>query len=78
MKSRWMKDLFRFEEADDPLVEDDAWVLKANENISIQVCQDGTFGISKFVEGKGCFYHSDNHKHLSDAMKKAVEMQGGE
>mgnify|MGYP003147476884 FL=1 len=69
-----MKDLFRFEESDDPLVEDDVWVLKADENISIQVCQDGTFSISKFVEGEGCFYHRDNYKHLSHAMQKALAM----
>tara|TARA_B100000700_G_C14346374_1_gene535110 strand:+ start:55 stop:312 length:258 start_codon:yes stop_codon:yes gene_type:complete len=71
-----IKDLFRFEEADDPQVEDDAWVLKSDENIGIQVCEDGTFRITKFVEKEGCFYHSDNHKHLLDAMKEAVEMQG--
>ena len=67
-------ELFRFEPSSCPLVEDDAWVLKADENISIQVCKDGIFNITKFVEKEECFYHSDNHKHLQDAMEKALAM----
>ena len=70
-----IKDLFEYQEADEPSVEDDAWVLKTDENVSIQICQDGTFGVTCWVEEEEAFHHSPNYENVKDAMKTAVKFR---
>lgn len=44
-----MKTLFTFEEASDPMVEDDQYVLNSNPNITIQVCAyAGGYAVNEF------------------------------
>lgn len=68
-----MKDLFIFEESDEPMLYDDQYVLRSNKDITIQCCEDGMYSVNKWfpeVEGMSC----DEVDNLNDAFKLALSL----
>lgn len=70
-----MKALFTFEAAEDPSVEDDQWVLKANPDVTIQDCAyAGGYAVSQFNKEEGLMYDHGVFKTLKSAAAKALEV----
>ncbi len=50
-----LESLFTFLKSENERNQDDGYILKANENIGIQVCRDGSFICSQFFPDLGIF-----------------------
>lgn len=68
-----MKILFTFEESDDPMVEDDQWVLKSNPDITIQVCDyAGGYAVNQLSDNM--MYDHGVFSTLKSAAAKALSI----
>lgn len=88
MEKSKLRELFTFEETDDPLIEDDQYVLNADEDLYIQVCDgsfyggDTVYAVHRMVQIRHDEFGSEQmgeYKKLSDAMRKVIDLhQEGE
>jgi len=77
-----MEDLFEFEKASDPQIEDSQYTFKANEDLYIQVCEAEEYGdattyhVNRLVwMDNDCVGESfGSFEKLDDAMKKVLEL----
>lgn len=77
-----MKNLFKFEKASDPQIEDSQYTFIANENLYIQVCEAEEYGdattynVSRLVWIDNDCVGEDfgSFEKLDDAMKKVLEL----
>lgn len=73
MNTAAMKILFDFIPADDPQLVDDEWTLKANPNITIQVCgYAGGYAVNEFNPDEGLMTDHGVFKTLKAAVAKAL------
>lgn len=79
-----MRELFKFEEASDPQIEDSQYTFKANNDLYIQVCEAEEYGdattynVNRLVWIDDCNNFASesfgSFKKLNDAMKKVLEL----
>lgn len=83
MEKSKLRELFTFEETDDPLIEDDQYVLNADEDLYIQVCDGSDYGgdtfyvVHRMVQIRHDEYGSEQigeYKKPSDAMRKVIDL----
>jgi len=83
MEKSNLRELFTFEETDDPLIEDDQYVLNADEDLYIQVCDGFDYGgktsyvVNRMVQIRHDEFGSEQmgeYKKLSDAMRKVIDL----
>jgi len=67
--------LFTFEEAEDPSLEDDQWVLKSNPDITIQVCgYAGGYAVNQFNSDEGWSMNHGIFKTLKSAAESTLNI----
>ncbi len=77
-----MKDLFKFEKASDPQIEDSQYTFRANENLYIQICEAEEYGdattynVNRLVWIDNDCVGEDfgSFEKLDDAMKKVLAL----
>ena len=71
-----MKNLFTFEKACDPQLEDDQYVLNANPDIYVQVCHyAGGYNVGEFKDNM--MFDYGTFKTQQEAFAKAVAVNEG-
>lgn len=63
---------FKFQESDDPCMYDDQYILKADENIYIQVSDK--YIVNEYVEEEQSSYFKGEFISLNEAFKRAVDV----
>ena len=70
MNVAMFKNLFTFVKSDDPMVEDDEFILRQNPNITIQVCDyAGGYAVNQLLDNM--MYDHGVFSSLKDAAIKA-------